>query len=93
MRGCTIAAPTPERAMFNGPRHARKPTARSQGLIVESARGVEISWRIKGFYRPAYYVLGAGGLFRVLALSFVLLTPGLSFGFYCVWSAQYTALV
>ncbi len=59
---------------------------------MESTRGEEISWQVKGFYRPAYHVLGPGGLFKVLVLSFVLLTPGLGFGFYCVWSAQYAAL-
>ncbi len=59
---------------------------------MESTGGAEISWRVKGFYRPAYHVLGPGGLFKVLVLSFVLLTPGLGFGFYCVWSAQYAAL-
>ena len=59
---------------------------------MESPRGAEISWPGKGFYGTAYHVLGPGGLFKVLALSFVLLTPGLGFGFYCVWSAHYAAL-
>ncbi len=59
---------------------------------MESPRGTGISRPDKGFYRPAYHVLGPGGLFKVLVLSFVLLTPGLGFGFYCVWSAQYAAL-
>ncbi len=59
---------------------------------MESTGGAEISWRVKGFYRPAYHVLGPAGLVKILVFSFVLLTPGLGFGFYCVWSAQYAAL-
>ncbi len=51
--------------------------------FVEKSRGSEMVWGVEGFYRPVHLVWGLFGLLSVLAVSLLILTPTLGFGFYC----------
>ena len=51
--------------------------------FVEKSRGSEMVWGVEGFYRPVHLVWGFSRLLSVLAVSLLILTPTLGFGFYC----------